>query len=69
MTTITIRLNDTEYEQLCTLALVQDRAMTELIREAIREYIQRKAASVEFHTALSRALQETTQLIAELAEH
>jgi len=36
-------LNETEHERLRTLAFVEDRAMTDVIREAIREYIQHTA--------------------------
>ena len=47
MKRIAIRLNDTGYEQLCTLALVEDRSMSDLIREAIHDYVQRKASLAE----------------------
>jgi hypothetical protein len=40
-----------------------------VFREAISESIQRKASHEEFRESLERALQENTQLIAELAKH
>jgi hypothetical protein len=43
--------------------------MTDVIREAISEYIRRKASHEEFRDSLERALQENAQLIAELAKH
>jgi hypothetical protein len=41
--------------------------MTDVIREAIYEYIQRKASHEGFRESLERAMQENAQLIAELA--
>ena len=69
MKAMTLRLNETEYERLRTLAFVEDRAMTDVIREAIREYIHHKASHDEFRASLERAIQENAQLIAELAQH
>jgi predicted transcriptional regulator len=69
MKAMTLRLNETEYERLRTLAYVEDRAMADVIREAIYEYIQRKASHEEFRASLERAMQENAQLIAELAKH
>ena len=69
MKAMTLRLNETEYERLRTLASVEDRAMADVIREAIHEYIQRKASHDEFRASLERAMQENAQLIAELAKH
>jgi len=66
---MTLRLKENEYERLRTLAFVEDRAITDVIREAIREHIQRKASRDEFRASLERAMQENTQLIAELAKH
>ena len=69
MKAMTLRLNETDYERLRTLAYVEDRAIADVIREAIREHIQRKASHDEFRASLERAMQENAQLIAELAEH
>ena len=69
MKAMTLRLSNTEYERLRTLAYVEDRAMTDVIREAIHEYIQRRAAHSEFRDALERAMQENAKLIADLANH
>ena len=69
MKAMTLRLNDVEYERLRTLAYVEDRSMADLLREAIREYIQRKASHDEFRASLKKAMQENAQLIAELAKH
>ena len=69
MRAMTLRLNETEYERLRTLAYVEDRTMTDVVREAIHEYIQRKASRDEFRDSLERAMQENAQLIAELAKH
>ena len=69
MKAMTLRLNETDYERLRTLAYVEDRAMADVIREAIQEYIQRRASHDEFRTALERAMHENAQLIAELAKH
>jgi hypothetical protein len=66
---MTLRLKETEYERLRTLAFVEDRAITDVIREAIREHIHRKASRDEFRASLERAMQETAPLIAELAKH
>ena len=69
MKAMTLRLDETEYERLRTVAYVENRAITDVIREAIFEYIQRKASHDEFRASLERALQENAQLIAELAVH
>jgi predicted transcriptional regulator len=69
MKAMTLRLNETDYERLRTLAYVEDRAMADMIREAIHEYIERKASPDEFRASLERAMQENAQLIAELAKH
>jgi predicted transcriptional regulator len=69
MKAMTLRLNETDYERLRTMAFVEDRAMADLIREAIHDYIQRKASHDEFRASLERAMQENAQLIAELAKH
>ena len=66
---MTLRLKENEYERLRTLAFVEDRAITDVIREAIREHIQRKASRDEFRASLERAMQENAQLIAKLAKH
>ena len=69
MKAMTLRLDGNDYERLRTLAYVEDRAMADVIREAIQEYIQRKASHDEFRAALERAMQENARLIAELAKH
>jgi len=69
MKAMTLRLNDIDYDRLRTLAYIEDRSMADLLREAIREYIQRKASHDEFRASLEKAIQENTQLIAELAKH
>ena len=69
MKAMSLRLKENEYERLRTLAFVEDRAITDVIREAIREHIQRKASRDEFRASLERAMQENAQLIAELAKH
>lgn len=69
MKAMTLRLEETEYERLRTLAYVEDRAMADVIREAVHEYIQRKASHDEFRASLEKAMQENAQLIAELAKH
>jgi predicted transcriptional regulator len=66
---MTLRLEETEYERLRTLAYVEDRAMADVIREAVHEYIQRKASHDEFRASLEKAMKENAQLIAELAKH
>jgi len=66
---MTLRLKENEYERLRTLAFVEDRAITDVIREAIREHVQRKASGDEFRASLEQAIQENAQLIAELAKH
>ena len=69
MKAMTLRLNETEYERLRTLAFVEDRAMADVIREAIHDYIQRKASHDEFRASLERVMEENAQLIRELSKH
>ncbi|MCL7453122.1 MAG: hypothetical protein M8467_08735 [Anaerolineae bacterium] len=68
MKAMTLRLDETEYERLRVVAFVEDRAVSDVIREAIHEYVQRKASHDEFRASLERAMQENARLIAELAE-
>ena len=68
MKAMSLRLDETEYERLRTAAFVKDRAVSGVIREAIHEYVQRKASHDEFRASLERAMQESARLIAELAE-
>ena len=42
--------------------------MADVLREAIHDYIQRKASHAEFRASLERAMQENAQLIAQLAD-
>jgi predicted transcriptional regulator len=65
---MTLRLDETEYERLRTLAFVEDRPISDVIREAINEYLQRRAAQEEFRASLEQAMQENAQLLIELAE-
>lgn len=67
MKAMTLRLNELEYERLRTLSYVEDRAKTEVIRETVQEYIQRKVAQKEFRTSLETAMREHAGLISELA--
>jgi len=69
MKAMTLRLNDVEYERLRTLAYVEDRAVTDVVREALNDYMERKAADGDFRASLERAMQENAQLITELAQH
>lgn len=69
MKAMTLRLNEAEYERLRILAFVEERAMTDVIRDAIGEYILHKASHEEFRTSLERAMRENAQLIADLANY
>ena len=69
MKAMTLRLDETEYERLRTVAFVEDRTVSDVIRDAIYEYIQRKASHDEFRASLERALQDNARLIAEMAEY
>ena len=69
MKAMTLRLDEREYERLRTLAYVEDRAMTDVIRKAIYDYIQRKASHDEFRASLERVMEENAQLIRELSKH
>jgi predicted transcriptional regulator len=68
MRTVTLRLSDKEYEQLQALARASDQTLTNVILEAIHEYIQHKAFHEEFRAAWERSIEGNTELIAELAE-
>lgn len=69
MKAMTLRIDEKEYERLRTLSYVEDRAIADVIREAIHEYIQRKAAHEEFRSSLQRTMRENAQLIADLAKY
>ncbi|MBN1136270.1 MAG: ribbon-helix-helix protein, CopG family [Anaerolineae bacterium] len=67
MKSLTLRLNETEYEQLRTVARAESRMVSDVIREAIHEYVRHKASHDEFRVSLERAIQENAQLLADLA--
>ena len=69
MKAMTLRLQDAEYERLRTLAYVENRPIAEVIREAIGEYVTRKASHDKFRQALERVMRENAELIAALAEN
>jgi predicted transcriptional regulator len=68
MRTVTLHLSDKEYEQLQALACASDQTLTNVILEAIHEYIHHRASHEEFRAALERTIEENAELIAELAE-
>jgi predicted transcriptional regulator len=69
MRSVTLHLSDKEYEQLQTLAHASGQTLSDVILEAILEYIHHQKASHEgFRAALERAIQENFELMAELAE-
>ena len=67
MKAMTLRLEDTEYERLRTLAYVENRPIADVIREAISEYVTRKASHDQFRETLERVMRENAELIAALA--
>jgi predicted transcriptional regulator len=69
MKAMTLRLDDTEYERLRTVAFVEKRSVTDVVREAILGYVRSKAERAEFRAALQRAMEENAQLIADLANY
>jgi len=69
MKAMTLRLNETDYERLRTLAYVENRSLTDVVREAVEAYMRAKAEQIEFRAALQRAMQENAQLIADLAKY
>ncbi len=69
MKAMTLRLDETDYERLRTLAYVEKRSVTDVVREAVEDYIRAKAEQIEFRAALQRAMQENAELIADLAKH
>jgi len=68
MKAMTLRLEETEYDRLRTLAFVEKRSVTDLVREAIVDYVCARAEQAEFRDALRRAMQENAQLIEDLAQ-
>jgi len=69
MKAMTLRLEETEYARLRTLAFVEKRAVSDLVREAIENYVVARAERAEFRDALRRAMEENAQLIEDLAQH
>ncbi len=69
MKAMTLRLEETEYERLRTVAFVERRSVTDVVREAIEDYVWAKAEQAEFRDALRRAMEDNAQLIADLAGH
>ncbi len=69
MKAMTLRLDDAEYERLRTVAFVEKRSVTDVVREAILGYVRSKAERAEFRAALQRAIEENAQLITDLANY
>ena len=69
MKAMTLRLDETEYERLRTLAFVEKRSVTDVVREAVDGYVRAKAEHAEFRAALQRAMEENAQLITDLARY
>ena len=68
MRSMTLRLDDAEYQRLRMLAFVEDQTISGVVREAIREHLRRRAAREEFRASLQQAMEENAQLLADLAE-
>ncbi len=69
MKVMTLRLSEADYERLRTLAYVENRSLTDIVREAMDTYMRARAEQAEFREALQRAMEENAQLIADLAKH
>ena len=69
MKALTLRLDETEYERLRSLAYVEDRSMSDVIREAIREYIAQRASPDAFRNSMEQGMRENAELFANLPRH
>jgi len=58
MKALTLRLEDEDYEQLRALAFVERRSMTEIVRDAIRRYVEPRAERTDIRRILERAVRE-----------
>lgn len=69
MKAMTLRLDEPEYERLRTLAFLEKRSVTDIVREAVEGYVRSRATDAEFRAALKRAMDDNAQLIADLARY
>lgn len=58
MKALTLRLEDDDYEQLRALAFVERRSMTEIVRDAIRRYVEPRADRADVRRVLERSMRE-----------
>jgi predicted DNA-binding protein len=66
---MTLRLEEAEYERLRTVAFLERRSVTDVVREAIEGYFLTKTEHAEFRAALRRLMEENAELIADLARY
>lgn len=58
MKALTLRLEDEDYERLRVLAFIERRSMTDIVRDAIRRYVEHRAERGDVRKVLERTLRE-----------
>jgi predicted transcriptional regulator len=65
---MTLRIDETLAENVQTIAEVEGTTVTDVIRTAIGEHVERRKADAEFQTMLKRNMKRHAQLLKMLAD-
>jgi predicted transcriptional regulator len=68
MTTMSLRLDDDQARALNALAMADETSVSEVIREAIADRIEKRRADKDFQTRLKRAVERNQEALDLLAK-
>ena len=65
---MTLRIDETLAERVRTIAEVEETTVSDVIRDALAEHVERRRSDPEFQTMLKRNLQRHEELLSMLAD-
>ena len=65
---MTLRIDEALAERVRTIAEVEDTTVSEVIRDALAEHVERRRRDPEFQTMLQRNLRRQEELLSMLAD-
>ncbi|HEV3093583.1 MAG TPA: DUF6290 family protein [Solirubrobacteraceae bacterium] len=68
MTTMSLRLDDDQARALSALAMAEETSVSEVIRDAIAERIEKRRADKDFQARLKRAVERNQEALDLLAK-
>jgi predicted transcriptional regulator len=68
MTTMSLRLEDEQARALSALAMAEETSVSEVIRDAIAERIEKRRADKDFQARLQRAVERNQEALELLAK-